>query len=226
MVSVLGSLFGPLILMAYAKGKHDKVKNLFIEQSTIVGCLSAILTGIISGCGYTILSVWLGCEMGQYHWWLFIKMVVLPFYAAGGILAFVYRSWNRMKIPAIGTIILGVIDVSVIIALCERFKGIEAIWVLIICAMFSIAQCYVLNSICVLRIYSDCKYRMIIVSVKIMLTFILCFCAGFLVTRYIHIDNLLALGILLVILSTTMLVIVYLFILNTTERKNFKAIIR
>lgn len=223
-VSVIGSLFGPLILMQYAKGNHDEVKSLFIEQSTIVGCLSAILTGVISGCGFYILKIWLGGETQIYDGWLLLKMVVLPFYAAGGILAFVYRSWNKVKRPAIGTICLGLIDILLVILICEYMNSVSIETILLICAFFSIAQCFVLNAYCVIKIYPECKISFIPISLKISGTFLLCFIVSNFAIKHINPTNLIELGATMAVIALIMLFLTYFFMLNKTERKKIISI--
>lgn len=225
MVSVLGSLFGPLILTAYAKGNHDEVKSLFIQQSTIVGCLSAVLTGVISGCGFVILNIWLGHNMGDYQWWLLVKMYILPFYAAGGIFALVYRSWNKMKISAIGSIVLGIINIIILISVCRFFEQIDVIWILIIGSIFSISQCYILNGISVASIYDDCKSGLLKVSIKIIISFVISFGISSVINWNVKIDDFVQLIVLLVGVSVFMIVVVYNFILSTTERQSLKSII-
>ena len=226
MVSVLGSLFGPLILIAYAKEQHDEVKSLFIEQSTIVGCLSAVLTGTIAGCGAVLLDVWLGNEMGQYSWWLLLKMAVLPYYAAGGIMAFVYRSWNKMKFPAIGTIVLGIADIATLIWVCEVVKPSNALIVLIISGAFSILQCFILNAVAVGNIYPDCRKAFIRISTKITLSFIFTFICARLIIDWISINNLYQLALLLIAVSVFMLSFVLVLILDKNERTKLFAIIK
>ena len=223
-VSVIGSLFGPLILMAYAKGEHSEVKSLFVQQSTIVGCLSAILTGIIAGFGACLLDIWLGNGMGQYSSWLLMKMIVLPFYAAGGIMAFVYRSWNRMIFPAIGTIALGIVDVLTLIILCEM-DSINTMSVLIISAFFSILQCFILNAVAVGKIYPDCRKAFSIIFTKIIVTFMVCYIAGRIVTSFLSIVSLLQLGVILLLVGSIMLFIVLLVVLSKKERRELLKII-
>lgn len=217
-VSVIGSLFGPLILASFAKGEHTKVKSLFLEQSTIVGCLSAILAGTISGCSSSILDTWLGNGMGQYNWWLVMKMVVLPYYAAGGILAFVYRSWNKMRFPALGTIILGFTDIIVLVCVCEMQQPSNAMPILIISAVFSILQCFILNIIAVCKIYKDCRKRFIPICLKITVSFWMCFVCGVITTSLLQINSLIILGVLLILIAIIMFVIVSFVILNKGER--------
>lgn len=151
--SVLGALFGPLILMAYSTENHEEVKYLAMSQSKIVGILSAILCGVIAGVGGPLLSIWLDHSFVDYDNWLLIKLLPMPFYAAGGILAYVYRAWNRVKLPAIITIAIGVIDIVVIVLLCNIFQVQHANIILFTSALFSIAQCYIMNVYCVDRIY-------------------------------------------------------------------------
>lgn len=225
-VNVIGSLFGPLILIAYAKGNHTEVKSLFVEQSTIVGCLSALLTGIISGCGYTILKVWLGNGMESYTWWLLLKMIVLPYYAAGGIMAFVYRSWNKVKFPAICTVLLGFLDIVILILICRYISPDDALIVLIINAFFSISQCFIINALAVSRIYKETKKNFITICLKITVTFIFCYFIGRLVTSYIAIESLFQLGLLLVILGVFLLVFIYIVVFNKLERNKLLDLIK
>lgn len=217
-VSVIGSLFGPLILAAFAKCDHNKVKSLFLEQSTIVGCLSAILAGTISGCSSSILDTWLGHGMEQYSWWLVMKMVVLPYYAAGGILAFVYRSWNKVRLPAIATIELGVLDIIILIGICEFFKPTSAMLILIINAIFSVLQCFVLNVIVICKIYKNCGLRFIPIAFKITLTFWMCYFCGIMITSILQANNMIMLVLMLMICVVIMSLLVYCLIFNKEER--------
>ena len=217
-VNVIGSLFGPLILASFAKGDHDKVKSLFLEQSTIVGCLSAVLAGTISGCSNTILNTWLGNGMGQYNWWLVMKMVVLPYYAAGGILAFVYRSWNKVRYPAIATIILGVMDITILVSICELFALSDAMTILVISAIFSILQCFVLNIVVVCKIYKDCRLKFIPIAFKITMSFWMCYICGIIVTSCLQINNLIILAFVLLTCAILMFALIYFVIFNKRER--------
>lgn len=225
-VSVMGSLFGPLILASFAKGEHDKVKSLFLEQSTIVGCLSAIIAGTISGCSCSILDTWLGNGMAQYSWWLVIKMIVLPYYAAGGILAFVYRSWNKVRLSAIWTIILGVLDITILVFICEFLHPVNALPILLISAVFAILQCFVLNIIVVCKIYKDCRMKFIPICLKITLSFWICYVFGNIFSSMIQINNLIILGVVLVCIAILMLALVSFVILNKEERTKLLELVK
>lgn len=225
-VSVMGSLFGPLILASFAKGEHDKVKSLFLEQSTIVGCLSAIIAGTISGCSCSILDTWLGNGMAQYSWWLVIKMIVLPYYAAGGILAFVYRSWNKVRLSAIWTIILGVLDITILVFVCEFLHPVNALPILLISAVFAILQCFVLNIIVVCKIYKECRMKFIPICLKITLSFWICYVFGNIFSSMIQINNLIILGVVLVCISILMLALVSFVILNKEERTKLLELVK
>lgn len=78
-VSVIGSLYGPIILKAYAKGEHDKVQNIVLNNSLIVGSLSAIMCGIMMGMASNVLTCWLGSSFSEYDRWLTLKLLPLPF---------------------------------------------------------------------------------------------------------------------------------------------------
>ena len=225
-VNVIGSLFGPLILIAYARGNHKEVKSLFVEQSTIVGCISSVLAGIISGCGYIILKVWLGNGMEEYCWWLVLKMIVLPYYAAGGIMAFVYRSWNKVKFPAIGTLILGVMDISCLITICKCFYPHNALIILIINTVFSICQCFILNAVAVSRIYKECKRNLAIIFIKITGAFISCYIIGKITSSFVQIQTLFQLGVLLVLLGISLFVFIVFTFYNKTERNHLINLIK
>lgn len=224
-VSVIGSLFGPLILASYAKGNHEEVKSLFLEQSTIVGCLSAILAGTISGCASSILDNWLGNDMGQYSCWLVLKMLVLPYYAAGGIMAFVYRSWNKMRLPAIGTIFIGLVDVVVLVIMCELWQPSDAMPILVLSAIFSIMQCFVLNFVAVYKIYEDCKTKFLPLFSKITITFVLCSVCGSCVSSLLAVKSIAALGGMLLLIVVVMLVFVSFVVLSKEERDKMLEIV-
>lgn len=225
-VSVLGSLFGPLILISYAKNNHNEVVNLFAVQSTIVGCISAVMTGILSGYGIMVLDIWLGNDMGTYNWWLIMKLIVLPFYASGGIMAFVYRSWNRVKLPALGTILLGFIDIVFLIFILEVFHPQNVMIVLVISSVFSFLQCYVLNAYAVSLIYPECKRICFVVSVKIILSFIICYLTATFVSNFYIPSNLIDLGLVLFLMGVLMFMVVFFFIFNKNERLNLINVIK
>ena len=223
---VIGSLFGPLIIASYAKNEHDTVKSLFIEQSTIVGCLSAILAGTIAGCSTPLLDVWLGQGMGQYNWWLMIKMLVIPFFAAGGIMAFVYRAWNKVRFPAICTLVLGIIDIAILVLVCEIINPSDVKPILIISTVFSFLQCFILNIICVYRIYNDCKGKFLSIFLKITISFIVCCVFGKIISTYFLVDNLFELGGMLVAVALLMFGFVFCIILNKDERTKLIEIVK
>lgn len=141
-------------------------------------------------------------------------------------MAFVYRSWNRVKFPAIGTIVIGVVDIASLIWICEFTSHDNAMIVLIINAIFSVLQCFVLNAIVVGDIYKDCRGLFAKISLKITVSFLLCFICGRLICSWIQINNLLQLGVVLMIAGIIMLNIVLFAVLNREERIKLFSIVK
>lgn len=225
-ISVIGSLYGPMILIQYSRNNHDEVKSLLINQSTIVGSLSAILCGLIAGFSIPVLSIWLGDEMAQYHSWLIIKMVALPYYAAGGIMAFVYRAWNRVKLPALGTIFLGFINIILIILIVRILNYSDPIVILLITMIFTFIQCYILNAFVIARIYPDIKKKFVIIFIRISLVFLCGFLCARLFLMLIPVVNLFHLAISLILTGIVMFIFVFFVVFNRKERLNLLQIIK
>jgi len=169
-VSVIGSLFGPLILIAYSKGNHEQLIKLALDNSLIVGLITALLVGLLIGFAKPIIRLWLGEEFVRYSSWFILKQVTLPFYAAAGIYAFVYKAWNRVIMPAIATLIIGLVNFAVSFLICKQSAGSEniIIWILISAVVFIVIQSYGLNSYCFYKLYPEISLgRMLLIFVKI-----------------------------------------------------------
>lgn len=216
-VSVIGSLFGPLILIAYSRNDHDEVKRLSTSQSFLVGALTAILAGILAGYSKPLLSIWLGNSFSQYSPWLLIKLSVIPLYASGGVLAFTYRSWNKVKFPAMLTLIIGLLNIAIAyVSIKYLLASINVL--LIICAIMGILQSYYLNSYCVYKIYKDTGRALIWSSVKIMIIFSLTTIFCYLITCCVEISSIICLLSTLSLSTIGIFAIVYFGIFTKSQQ--------
>lgn len=156
-VAVIASLFGPLILIAYSDGNHKSVIRLTSDNSLLVGLSSALIVGIMVGFAKPIVSLWLGEDYVPYKHWFILKQITLPFYAAAGVYAFVYRAWNRVIFPAVATLALGVLNFGFSYFLCKIGDGSEKFifYMLIVATVFMIIQSYGLNAFYFYKLYPE-----------------------------------------------------------------------
>lgn len=217
-VQVVGSLFGPLILIAYAKDNHKEVEDLTVNQSLIVGCLAAVLCGVTAGVGPELLSLWLDDSFLSYSHWLCLKLFPIPFYAAGGVMSFVYKAWNKVKKPAIYTLMIGFIDIIVLLAVCQ-IVSIEQMDEAILCisCIFSLVQSYLLGLYCVYKIYPGTKNSFIRLTGKLIIVFVISFFIAYVGKSYWKITGFTTLCMQCMIYGILSFVIL-IFILNKEER--------
>ncbi|MCC8035848.1 MAG: oligosaccharide flippase family protein [Rikenellaceae bacterium] len=159
-LAVFSSIFGPLILMAYSKNRHEELVQMAIDRSLIVGVLAAVATGLVVGFAGQVTVWWLGEDFKPYSTWLILKIILIPYYTSSGVFAFIYRAWNKVKIPAIICIFLG--GVNLIIAIIvARIMSPSYTAILIILgsgSLLGILQSYIMNGWYVSRIYPEMKY--------------------------------------------------------------------
>lgn len=222
--SVIGSLFGPLILIAYSKNNHEEVKKLTLDRSLSVGVMVAVMAGALAGFSPIILRVWVGDEFIPYTSWLILKLSLIPFYSAAGVFAFANRAWNKVKFPAVMTVILGVVNFIILYSIAKLSNGsINVVnYMLFIAAVLGIAQSYFLNGLYFSKIYSNTRATVIKNSLKILITFISIYALSYLINALIdNYSNIVSLSIIL--LSGIMLMFVSLKVLLNKEQ--FDAII-
>ena len=153
--AVIGALFRPLVLISYSENKHDEVKRMSIGGAHVVGILSCALCGVIIGFSKPLLTIWLTDEFTQYSLWFIIKMSVIPFVTVGGIYSMVFNFWNKVRKPAIISIVIAIANVGISYLLLE--SGISISLFLIINAVCIVLQGYVMNYYMLVSIYSDLK---------------------------------------------------------------------
>lgn len=225
-VNVIGTLFGPLIMAEYAKGNHEKVKKLGFSQTKIVGMISAVLCGILAGLGSAILTIWLGVAFADYHHWLILKIFPIPFVAAGGVLAYIYRAWNKVMFTAICTVFLGLACLILLIILTNFSKFFIAELTLTICMIFTILQSYVLNAISVNKIYKGNWIILIKNAFFILLSFVISFTLCYGVNEIVEINNVLSLILLGIVIGIVVFLFEFFVIFNKEEKKGLLSIIK
>ncbi|MCD7969904.1 MAG: oligosaccharide flippase family protein [Alistipes sp.] len=158
-LAVISTIFGPLILMAYSKGKHDEVVKMAVDRSFMVGVLAAVATGLIIGFAKQVSVLWLGEGFEVFHIWLILKVLIIPFYTSSGVFAFIYRAWNKVKIPAVICLVLGGINLSIAILVARLMSpSYTAIMIILISGtVLGITQSYIMNGWYVSTIYPEMK---------------------------------------------------------------------
>jgi membrane protein EpsK len=223
MVSVVGTLCGPLILAAYSEQNHEEVKLLAFNQSYIVGSLTAVIAGVVAGYAANVLHVWLGESFSQFGIWLFIKLISVPYYASGGVLIFVVHAWNKVKFPAVATLALGAINLLVIVLAAS--SGSKSIPVILgISAFFSILQSYFLTGYCINKIFNGSLILLIRAFVKIGIIFILSFLVCSVIQSFFSLNTVVILGFALVTSCLMLFVLVYFLFYTKSMRRQVLAL--
>jgi membrane protein EpsK len=221
-IGVISSLFGPLILIAYSKGEHENVKKMALDSSLYVGLLAALLIGTIIGFCKPILTLWIGPDYVAYFPWMVLKLYVIPFYAAAGVFAFVYRAWNYLKMPAFITLAIGALNLLISIILCKLSGGDEKyiFYMLIISSVFVILQSYVLCSFCFSRLYDFSEKRVLSINFfKIFAVLILSVLTALAYEKLMPVDKLFQLCIAIALVVVVALVLSFLLVLKKEQKE-------
>jgi membrane protein EpsK len=228
-IGVVSSLFGPLILIAYSNKDHEEVKILAINNSLIIGLITAIMCAVLIGYSTSFLSLWLGEDFSDFSIWLDIKLFTLPFYAASGVFAFVYRSWNKVKLPAMLTVFIGVINVAFTYVLCinSNLSHDYIIYILVTNFFLCLFQTFVLGSFMVKSVYPELKSRVFIeIFFKILILLLIVITISKSIERFYVIINWFDLIICFGFSGCIALIIGCMFLLNEDQRKYLFQIIK
>jgi len=221
-VGVITSLFGPIVLIAFAQQDHEKVKKIVLNNALIVGLITAVLASLIICFSKEFLNLWLGRNFEQYGKWLVLKLIDLPFYASAGMFAFVYRSWNQVKWPALFTLAIGVLNIigTYIICLYSNNNLNYINYILMFSALCTFMQTYVLGGFMFKYIYSDININSIfIIPIKVVLLFCVIFASSKLVKHYFIINEWYQLIISFSIIGFLSLIISYFIMLSSNMKK-------
>lgn len=221
-IGVVSSLFGPLILIAYSKENHDEVKRLALTNTLLVGLITSLIVSVLIGFSYEFLFLWLGEQFASKHLWLDIKLVTLPFYAAAGIFAFVYRSWNRVKLPAIITLSLGVIAIIVTYLISSSSHTDSSIqYILISNAIITLLQTFVLGGFMIMSIYPDIKISSLLkIGLKMIGFMFSIIILSRVITNYITISNWFVLILCIATVGLFGALFMYFVLLKSNQRKH------
>ena len=226
-VSVISSLFGPLILIAYSKKEQDKVLYLTLNNSLIVGILTAILTGVLIGFAKPIIGFWLGTAFVPYSNWFIIKLITIPTYAAAGIFAFTYRACNKVRFPALVTIIIGITNFAISYILYTFYKHNETIItkVLSISALLVIIQSYGLNAFWFSYIYRGNGLKVMRIFLKIVLVLIITTLISYSFESYYGTKTIVDLLLKLSLSGIICSIMTFFFALNKDQKKSVLSLI-
>ena len=119
MALLLAGLLAPTFMMYYAKKEIDRLAALSARAVELMGIFMALPVGIVCGFGPIFLNLWVGQSTEKLYvltWILVghlcINLAVLPIFS-------LQLAYNKVKIPAIATLILGVVDVAFAILIAK-----------------------------------------------------------------------------------------------------------
>lgn len=212
--SIFGSLFGPLILIAYSENRYDDVRRLTFNGGYVVGLLTCLMCGLVIGSSKDLLTIWLTPEIAENNIWMVIKIAIIPFTTIGGIYATVYNYWNKVKWPAIISLIIAIGYVLTSILLLNNGIGMVAFLLFNLFTVF--LQGYVMNTYILNKIYPELRHDLIKVLVKQTIFLFIVSVITYFICRVIVIDNIFIL-LLRIGISGIVGCIVMAFFLSTEE---------
>jgi O-antigen/teichoic acid export membrane protein len=222
-IGVVSTLFGPLILIAFSKKNHEEVKEMVINNSLIIGLLTTILASLFICFSKQFLNLWLGNGFEKYSYWFVLKLIDLPFFAAAGVFAFVYRSWNKVKLPALMTVVIGFVNIVITNHICNMSNGdiVYIDYILIFSAVCSFIQAYFLGIYMFKKIYIDINFKELLFNFpfKFILIFLFILVLSKIILFNFRIDKWFELLLCFSLIGVISLIFVYHFLISNNLKK-------
>lgn len=114
MLHVLISCFLPGLYKCYGEYCKDRIFEYTVESMKTIGYVTGILVGGIIVFGKVFIQLWLGNDYLQYFYMLVLSVIYLPLSLPCEMINQVCITENKIKEPAIATIILGVANIILI----------------------------------------------------------------------------------------------------------------
>ncbi len=116
-VSVLSTLVMPLIMAAYARNDLKRLKYVVTMSIKSTGVFMSIVCGVLVVQSYNLMTIWVGEEFSHTWMLLSLMLVMLPLHVSTVSLGTVFISFNRVKTPAIQSLVCGFIYVAIAVFL-------------------------------------------------------------------------------------------------------------
>jgi membrane protein EpsK len=107
LVGVVGTIFGPTMLTYYAQNDFDGLCRYGQQAVKLVGLLMGLPIALICGFSTPLLQTWLGPTFTDMTWLMTLMTAHLSFNLAVTPLLSVQNVANRVRTPAIVTVIMG-----------------------------------------------------------------------------------------------------------------------
>lgn len=222
--TMLSSIIGPLIIRNYADNNYKNIIKYSKFAVKYVGIGISIPVGIIIGFSNPLLTLWVGEKFIEYIPIMNILLIHLTINLAVLPLFYINTAFNKVKVPALVTLIFGFINIILAIALSVNYNlelyGIALASAIILTIKNTVFLPIYAAYIQDLHLFT--YLRDILVSIMTM--FITIFVAMSL-EYYVNIDNWFMLLGLMIITSIPILIIIYIFILSKEEKDILKNIL-
>lgn len=214
--TILVSLFGPLLLIAYSQQKYKDYIEKTIHGGYLVGLFSSLLCALLCGSASLLLKIWLGAEFEQYSSWMIIKLLIIPYTTVGAIYSNSYLYANYNKYPALLSIVIALFNIIINVFILNIQPSINIF--LIICFTFMLIQGFVMNIFFYNRLYPGKLKEIIILTSKYTIYFILLYFITLISSSLYNIENIYQLLILYSILFCIGIIILDSIFLSNKQR--------
>ena len=106
----------------FSQKKDKELFTFIIENMTIVGIFIGIISGGIIVYGTDFMRFWMGNKFADYNLLIIITVVYLPLTLPSQIINQSFSVMNKVKVPAIATIIFGFLNLLVAVILVRVFN--------------------------------------------------------------------------------------------------------
>ncbi len=107
LVGVIGTIFGPTMIAYYAHNDFDGLALYGRRAVKLVGLLMALPIALICGFSTPLLQTWLGPKFTDLAWLMTLMTVHLSFNLAVTPLFSLQAATNRVRTPALVTVVMG-----------------------------------------------------------------------------------------------------------------------
>ena len=215
---MLAGVLTPVILTYYAQKRFEELVVLSKSAVKIMGLAMALPIGLICGFSPLILSLWVGPEFARLSplmWILLghlaINMSVLPLFP-------INVSYNKLRIPAIATIISGIANLLLAVKL-SSITGWEYYGIAVAGAIVLTARHFIFVPMYATKVLGMSKNPFKNTMIQVFLSTVIVAGIASTVCHFSSVSNVLTLIIHCGIISLVYLIIIWFIFMNESERR-------